>query len=122
MAVPPYFVFPGKRMRPDLLNGATPGADGTETETGWSNSAAFRAYLEDHFLKFVPMREDQSVMLLLDGHKSHVSVGLVEWAKLKNIILFILPAHTSHILQPMDVGCYGPFQQIYDADCHKFMR
>ena len=30
MAVPPYFVFPGKRMRPDLLNGATPGADGTE--------------------------------------------------------------------------------------------
>ena len=95
---------------------------GRKNETGWSNSAAFRAYLEDHFLKFVPMREDQSVMLLLDGHKSHVSVGLVEWAKLKNIILFILLAHTSHILQPMDVGCYGPFQQIYDADCHKFMR
>lgn len=61
-------------------------------------------------------------MLLLDGHKSHVSVGLVEWAKLKNIIIFILPAHTSHILQPMDVGCYGPFQRMYNAECHKFMR
>ena len=122
MAVPPYFVFPGKRMRPDLLNGATPSADGTVTETGWSNSAVFRAYLEDHILKFVPVRDDQPVMLLLDGNKSHVSVGLVEWAKLKNIILFILPAHTSHILQPMDVGCYGPFQRMYNAECHKLMR
>ena len=26
--VPPYFVFPGTRIRPDLLEGKTPGADG----------------------------------------------------------------------------------------------
>ena len=79
MAVPPYFVFPGKRMRPNLLNGATPSADGTVTN--WVvKFSSFRAYLEDHF-KFVSVREDQPVMLLLEGHKSHVSVGLVEWAR-----------------------------------------
>ena len=49
-----------------------------------------------------------------------MSIGLVEWAKSHIIILFILPAHTSHILQPMDVGCYGPFQWMYNAECHKF--
>ena len=38
MAVPPYFVFPGKRMMPDLIFGATPGADGCLTESEWSNS------------------------------------------------------------------------------------
>ena len=27
----------------------------------------------------------------------------------------------SHILQPMDVGCYGPFQRLYNAECHKLM-
>ena len=26
VAIPPYFVFPGKRMMPDLLKGASPGA------------------------------------------------------------------------------------------------
>ena len=95
------------------------------SDSGWSNSDIFRRYLSDHFLKFVPARTDQHILLLLDGHKSHVSIGLVEWAHSHNIILFILPAHTghtSHVLQPMDVGCYGPFQRIYNAECHKFTR
>lgn len=122
MAVPPYFVFPGKRMISDLLQGATPGADGCVSDSGWSNSEVFRNYLEHHFMKFVPTHSDQKILLLLDGHKSHVSVGLVEWANSQGIILYILPAHTSHLLQPMDVACYGPFQRIYNSLCHQFMR
>ena len=82
----------------------------------------YSRYLSDHFLKFVPARTDPHVLLLLDGHKSHVSIGLVEWTHSRNIILFILPAHTRHVLQPMDVGCYGPFQRMYNAECHKFTR
>ena len=89
------------------------------TESGWSNSAVFRTYLEDHFLKFVPGRGDEPVLLLLDGHKSHVSVGLVDWAKEHNIIIYVLPAHTSHFLQPLDVGCYGPLHRVYNNECHK---
>ncbi|XP_053391918.1 uncharacterized protein LOC128554649 [Mercenaria mercenaria] len=67
-------------------------------------------------------REGQKLLVLLDGHRSHVSVGLCEWARDHGIVLFILPAHTSHILQPLDVSCYGPFQRMYDAACHKLMR
>lgn len=33
-AVPPYFAFPGKRMLPELLDGATAGAAGTVNQTG----------------------------------------------------------------------------------------
>jgi hypothetical protein len=49
--------------------------------------------------------------LPLDGHSTHISVGLLEWAKSMNIVIFILPAHTSHLLQPLDVACFGPVQQ-----------
>ncbi|KAH3880622.1 hypothetical protein DPMN_004541 [Dreissena polymorpha] len=35
--IPPYFVFKGERMREELLEGRTPGAEGTVTPTGWSN-------------------------------------------------------------------------------------
>ena len=81
----------------------------------------FRQYLEEHFLKFITNREpDQHILLLLDGHRSNITIGLLDWAKAHNIILFILPAHTSHVLQPMDEGCYGPFQKIYHDVCHKF--
>ena len=122
-AIPPYFVFVGKRMRSELLEGATPGASRTVRETGWSNSTVFRKYLEEHFMKYVQGRDPSEPLLLLyDSHKSHVSLGLIDWAKELNLILFVLPPHTSHILQPLDVGCFGPFQKIYDNLKAKFMR
>ena len=122
VAIPPYFVFPGARMRSELLEGTTPGTNGSVSETGWSNALIFRRYLEEHFMKFVPRANDHPVLLLMDGHSTHVSVGLIDWAKDHNILLFILPAHTSHILQPLDVGCFGPLQRIYNYECHREMR
>ena len=59
---------------------------------------------------------------MYDGHKSHVSLGVIDWAKAHNIILFVLPAHTSHLLQPLDVGCFGPLSRIYSNSCHKLLR
>ena len=120
--VPPYFVFEGKRMVDDLMNGETPGAASTVSETGWSNTKVFKQYLSTHFLKFIPGRNDDPVFLLLDGHKSHIAVDVIEWAQERNIILHILPVHTSHILQPLEIRCYGPLQRIYDTACHKTMR
>ncbi|CAC5359072.1 unnamed protein product [Mytilus coruscus] len=38
-AVPPYFVSEGKRMMYELMNGATPGAVGAVSDSGWSNTA-----------------------------------------------------------------------------------
>ena len=90
MAIPPFFVFPGKRIIPALLNGKSPGADGTVSETGWSNHAVFRQYLMEHFIKFIPGRDNEKVLLILDGHKSHVSVDLCEWARDNGIIFFFL--------------------------------
>lgn len=122
VAIPPYFVFPGMRMRSELMEGSTPGAAGDVPESGWSNSVIFLQYLQRHFVHYVPGGLDEPVLLLLDGHRSHVSVAAVEWAKEHNIVLHVLPAHTSHILQPMDVGCYGPLQKIYNNLCHQKMR
>ncbi|XP_052097897.1 uncharacterized protein LOC127732747 [Mytilus californianus] len=121
-AVPPYFVFEGKRMMNELMNGATPGAVGAVSDSGWSNTNIFRQYLTDHFLKYVPGRNNDNILLVLDGHKSHVAVDILEWEQQHHIIIHVLPAHTSHILQPLDVGCYGPLQRTYDNECHKTMR
>ncbi|XP_053402820.1 uncharacterized protein LOC128558058 [Mercenaria mercenaria] len=81
ISIPPYYVFPGKRMLPELLAGSSPGIAGTVSESGWSNSAIFRKYLEEHFLKYLPGGNGEPVLLLLDGHKSHVSVTLAAFRK-----------------------------------------
>ncbi|XP_060588807.1 uncharacterized protein LOC132744202 [Ruditapes philippinarum] len=110
--IPPYFVFPGVRMNSALLEGSTPGADGTVSESGWSNSEIFKHYLQSHLIKYFPERSESCpVVLFYDGHRSHINLNIVQWARQEHIILFILPAHTSHVLQPMDVGCFGPFEK-----------
>ena len=121
--VPPFFVFPGVRMRQELLDGRSVGADGDVSDSGWSNSVIFRKYIESHLLKYLPERSaEHPVLVLYDGHKSHINLGLIDWAKTQHLILFILPAHTSHVLQPLDIGCFGPFERIYNNVAHKFMR
>lgn len=63
--IPPYFVFPGKRMLPKLLEGATTGSDGTVSDTGYSNGTIFTNYLQNHFLKYVQGRDPSSPIIVL---------------------------------------------------------
>ncbi|XP_053380492.1 uncharacterized protein LOC128548900 [Mercenaria mercenaria] len=121
--IPPYFIFPGKRMRQELLTGCIPGTAGTVSDSGWSNSEIFMDYLTNHFIKYVQGRdEEKTILVLYDGHRSHISLPLIDWAKQHRIQLFVLPAHTSHVLQTLDLGCFGPFERMYNAECHKYMR
>jgi hypothetical protein len=69
-------------MRQELLEGKSTGTSGDVTESGWSNSIIFKKYLENHLLKFLPERSAElPVLLLYDGHKSHISLELIEWAQ-----------------------------------------
>ena len=116
--IPPFFVFPGQRMLPELMVGKSEGAEGMMTQSGWSNSEVFLCYMKTHFLKYAMGRnQEDTTLVLYDGHKSHISIELIEWAKANSIVLFVLPPHCSHILQPMDVGCFGPFQKKYSQEC-----
>ncbi|WAR25274.1 hypothetical protein MAR_010978 [Mya arenaria] len=119
--VPSYYVFPGKRWNENLMDGATPGSAGTMSDSGWSNSSVFLKYLENHFLHHVNTR-DRPVLVLFDGHKSHVNLTLANWGKQHNVVFFVLPPHTSHVTQPLDVGCFGPLKSFYYSECQIFMR
>ena len=45
-------------------------------------------------------------MLLVDGHKSHLTIDVIDKCRANNIILFCLPPHTTHALQPLDVAVF----------------
>jgi len=122
-ALPPFFIFKGKRFDPALMNGAAAGASCAMSESGWINGEIFKEYLENHFLQHVNSMNanpSQHVLLIYDGHAAHVSIDTIEWAKKHNVVLFVLPAHTSHLLQPLDVGVFGPFKNYYNSECASF--
>ena len=121
--IPPFFVFPGKRMVDTLMDGASAGAVGVMSDSGWSNSTIFEQYMKEHLVKYIPTRQPGSyVLVLYDGHRSHVTIPLIQWAIQQQIVLFVLPPHCSHILQPLDVSCYGPLELAWNSACHKYLR
>ncbi|XP_052083703.1 uncharacterized protein LOC127721060 [Mytilus californianus] len=110
-------------MNNSLIEDCTNGTSGSVSGSGWSNTDIFHKYLGEHFIKYAQgLTDDQPVLLIYDGHKSHVALSVIAWAKAHNIIILVLPAHCSHILQPLDVGCFGPLSRILNNSCHKYLR
>ena len=64
---------------------------------------------------------DALILLLYDGHGSHKTAALIELAHEHNIILFCLPPHTTHKLQPLDVGVFGPFARVWLDRCDEYV-
>jgi hypothetical protein len=60
--------------------------------------------------------------LILDGHESHHSDEFEEYCKENNIITLCMPPHSSHLLQPLDVGCFSPLKKAYGRHIEDMMR
>ena len=45
-------------------------------------------------------------ILFVDGHASHISLDVIDLARENDIVLFCLPPHTTHALQPLDVSVF----------------
>lgn len=49
-------------------------------------------------------------LLLFDGFDSHCTQEFLEYLEDHKVIAYRLPPHTSHFLQPLDVGCFQPYK------------
>ena len=52
-------------------------------------------------------------MLIVDGHESHVSIPFMEFCTQAKIIPLCLPPYSTHLLQPLDVGVFGPLSKAF---------
>ena len=52
-------------------------------------------------------------LLILDGHRSHNSVEFHWYCEEHKVIPLCTPPHLSHILQPLDVGCFIAMKKDY---------
>ncbi|KIK49826.1 hypothetical protein GYMLUDRAFT_113745, partial [Collybiopsis luxurians FD-317 M1] len=62
------------------------------------------------------------ILLIFDGHASHVGLEWIDLALKNNTILLCLPLHTTHRLQPLDVGCFGPLQTAWSNRCDEILE
>jgi hypothetical protein len=66
---------------------------------------------------FLPQTQSQNPddarLLIIDGHGSYTSDEFMTICYLNNVHLLFLPAHTSHVLQPLDLGCFSSLKAEY---------
>ena len=86
---------------------------------GWMTTDIFESWVETVFVPHLCQMRDandlwhEPALLWLDGHSSRRSQRAIEFLRDNNVIVGVIPAHSSHILQPLDVGVNGVFKQAF---------
>ncbi|GBN79626.1 hypothetical protein AVEN_125809-1 [Araneus ventricosus] len=74
---------------------------------------------KNDYVKAVTARPN---LLVYDGHVSHLSIELVETATEWEVTILKLPAHSSHMLQPLDVFVFCGIKSAWDAKLTDWAR
>ncbi|EGU86246.1 hypothetical protein FOXB_03236 [Fusarium oxysporum f. sp. conglutinans Fo5176] len=91
------------------------------SENGWTNNQLGLDWLR-HFERSTKDRSVGSYrLLILDGHESHHSAEFMRYCEEKKIITLCMPAHASHLLQPLDVGCFGLLKKAYGREIERLI-
>jgi len=113
--IPPLIVYPGERLRHSGIHEFNEAIYG-HTISGWMDSELFVSNLE-HFNEFVSKhRIPKPVLLLVDGHSTHMSLAAAHYCFTKDIILYCLLKNATHILQPCDVGFFSPMDAAWKKE------
>ena len=109
--LPPYVLYKGKNLWTTWTLGGPAGTYFNVSESGWMERPHFLEWFKKLFLPATSsILETGPVILFMDGHASHINLELIRLARDCGVILFCLPSHTTHALQPLDVGVYGPLK------------
>ena len=81
---------------------------------GWTTNEIGLYWLTQVFDKHT---KDRTIgryrLLILDGHGSHVTPKFDQFYLEHQIVVLCMPPHSSHLLQPLDVGCFSVLKRAY---------
>ena len=71
------------------------------------------AWLERFELQTRKLRTGRFRLLIFDGFDAHTDFKFVRFCLLHDIVPYQLPSHSTHLLQPLDVGCFQPLKHYH---------
>lgn len=122
--IPNLYIFKsGGRKRQNYVLRCEPNAKMSLQENGWINEEIFCEWL-NHFRDSVPggVSPERKHLLLVDGHSSHISYDVVNKATSYGIDIVVLPPHTSHKLQPLDIAIFKSFKSHFSSMKERFIN
>ncbi|USP82168.1 hypothetical protein yc1106_09442 [Curvularia clavata] len=123
-SIPPFLIFTGKYHLSAWYKEAEIPRNWAiaVSDNGWTTNELGVEWLK-HFVKHTDGKVVGSRrLLILDGHESHQSLEFQELCKENNIYTLCMPPHSSHLLQPLDVGCFSPLKRAYSREIESLIR
>ena len=118
--IPPMHVFPGERFSYNPLEGGVEGSYFGKSTNGWMTQELFFGWITRHYAIHLP--PGRPVCLLVDGHSSHIDLDVSNSCQANQILLYCLPPHTSHVLQPLDVGLFSPMKHSWRVAATEYQQ
>lgn len=119
----PFVVWPASIHRSNWTTYPTPGWHYAHSENGYNDS---KISLEWFTRVFDPQTKGlanrKPRVLICDGFGTHETLEILEFCFANNILLCRLPSHTSHKLQPCDVGVFAPLKTAYRDEVERLCR
>lgn len=122
--IPPFIIFAGQYHLSAWYEGNDIPRDWAivVSDNGWTTNEIGVEWLK-HFIKHIEGRKVGARRLLIfDGHESYYSLNFQELCKENNIYTLCMLPHSSHLLQPLDVGCFSPLKRAYGRQIESLIR
>ena len=98
-SIPHFFIFKGKRRLQDYIQLCGAGTTMAMQENGYMTSYLFSRWM-DHFIEQLEelgnLSPSNRHLIVLDGHKSHFTLDVIQKAKEHGVDMINLPSHSSH--------------------------
>lgn len=123
-AIPPFIIYKGRVHISAWYEEVDIPRDWklSVSENGWTNNELGLAWLK-HFDAHTKARQVGAWrLLILDGHESHLNQDFKDYCLENKILTLCMPAHSSHVLQPLDVVCFAPLKLKYSQRIRDLAR
>jgi hypothetical protein len=91
--------------------------------SGWTNDKLGLAWLTGIFDRETKEKARRRWRpLFLDGHGSHLTMKFFDYCDKNKILLVTYPPHSTHSLQPLDVGIFSPLSGAYSKELEEFLH
>lgn len=120
-SIPPFFIFPRNESQEHCTADNPKETMDASKKFGWMYEDYFIQFLK-HFHSLVDCTFEKPILLLLENHKSYLSIRGLTFARKNGIILLSIPPDCSDLLQPMGKAVFTSLKQHINSACNSWIQ
>ncbi|KAJ8878021.1 hypothetical protein PR048_022484 [Dryococelus australis] len=114
-----FIIFKGSRWNEAYKKYCLPNTQVHLFDRGWIAKELFVMWFQ--FFLDSTDGSPKPMLLLMDTHVAHITPQVIELAKENDFHILTFPSHTTHVLQPLDVGVYKALKSTRQKELNDYM-